>query len=382
MVEFFLQRDFESGPRFSSTSLGPQDGIVLHNWGTPTLTSEDILRGEDFSSLDSDICEFWTGTHSDLAGSKLIFCGSEISFRDVHKGQLTSEFQYCTVHDVSRQESNSGASKRLSPLVYGEEYYFRKMRSNKEYKFHFVATDGVCPGSPVTTGQPVSLKFAHKAKPVRTGGIKVLKLPCSDPVDRWMQSFAVGELHPLRHKASRTELGLAHCRHLAGKEIVLAYQQPLIRAMMSGSFDDFPQSSDEDLRNLSVISREWFSLSNISPQDDTLSISAAVKAECMEEHNRNRSAFKRNVADMVRKTYYLLLHEKVRKDHQFQKRELAQQSEAEVSEYLSRMRHLFTQSQRDYPTLFIKRCKLNKTYKFWGSDTLNIKYATQVIPNQ
>jgi len=277
------------------------------------------------SSLERDICEFWTGAQRVSTGSELIFCGSEISFIPSNDRQSTSRFTY-SLHDVSQQDTGD-RFKRFGPVVYGEEYILKRMGSREEVKedrVKFVAGDGVCRVGPVLTGQPLTVAYTSSAKSdIKSGGVNVLKRPCSDPVDRWMQSPVEEDLFSLRHKASLADSGLAHFKKLAADENVSishAEQRAVISAMVSGNFEGYCKSTKLDRRLVESLSRMWECLLKDSSVQESSSFSPAVESECMEIHSRNRSVFKQRVSDMVKRIIYPLLKEKITMDLKLQKK--------------------------------------------------------------
>ncbi len=207
----------------------------------------DTMTGEAFGSqLELEMCGLWIkGFRATSSESQLLFLGSEISF-------MASPTEAKKKHFIISQSKHCGIGP-LGPVWYGQEYCLQVSNNDehtKELTIRFSTMEGQCETGPVLICQPmfITLRQDHSygGRPLRfkvEHGIKVHKVPESDPMKSWIASFAdLSILDSLKKRASlvgfaiKTSIGPILASH---NPQILDHPQSLIQAMMSGSFDEF-----------------------------------------------------------------------------------------------------------------------------------------------
>ncbi len=147
----------------------------------------DNVTHEGFEShLEREICKIWTAEWDTTSVSKLLFVGSKVNFI-----VSTPEVRSSGKKAISFTIAQSGPKQlECIPVFYGREYLRVDKKSTRKIKFS--AKEGYCGTGPVLTSQPLYYQTT-KNWPNRTtnvaGYVAVHKLPSSNPIKSWIESF-------------------------------------------------------------------------------------------------------------------------------------------------------------------------------------------------
>ncbi len=332
--------------------------------GTDTLTREAFG-----SQLELEMCGLWIkGFRATSSESQLLFLGSEISFMASPTTIMSLNKKVCFIISESK---NSGVGP-LGPVWYGQEYCLQVSGNNehtKELTIRFSTMEGQCEAGPVLICQPIFITLqqnrSYGGKPLRVKvehGIKVHKVPESDPMKSWIASFAdLLILDSLKKRASLVGFAIETCiRPILASHNSQIHDnlQSLIQAMMSGSFDEFSSSAHLSSNVVNCLQSEWTRIQSQGlPADvEEMPPDREVIIACCDIYKKVRDAFHAKVAMMVKNNIVPHLRTKVRNDLDQEIKELEEHAKDEERSYITNLQQNFSQKRSELPTLSITRC--------------------------
>ncbi len=336
----------------------------------------DTMTGEAFGSqLELEMCGLWIkGFRATSSDSQLLFLGSEISFM----ASPTEAKTFSAIKSLTKterfiiSESKHSGVGPLGPVWYGQEYCLQVSDNNEHTKgltIRFSTVEGQCEAGPVLMCQPIFITLqqdhSKRSKPFRfkvEHGIKVHKVPESDPMKSWIASFAdLLILDSLKKRASLVGFAIETCiRQILASHNpqIHDHLQSLIQAMMSGSFDEFSSSAHLSSDVVNCLQREWTRIQSQglpAGVEDVPPDREVIIAFC-DIYKKVRDAFHAKVATMVKNNIAPHLRTKVRNDLDQEIKELEQHAKDEERSYIMNLRQNFSQKRSELPTLSITGC--------------------------
>jgi hypothetical protein len=332
------------------------------------------MTGEAFGSqLELEMCGRWIkGFRATSSESQLLFLGSEISFMaSPTEAKIFSTSLGKKERFIISESKHSGVGP-LGPVWYGQEYCLKVSDNNEHTKgltIRFSTMEGQCEAGPVLICQPIFItpqrNHSYGGKPLRfkvEHGIKVHKVPESDPMKSWIASFAdLLILDSLKKRASLVGFAIETCIRpilASHNPQIHDHLQSLIQAMMSGSFDEFSSSAHLSSDVVNCLQSEWTRIQSqgLPAGVEEMPPDREVIIACCDIYKKVRDAFHAKVATMVKNNIVPHLRTKVRNDLDQEKKELEQHAKDEERSYIMNLRQNFSQKRSELPTLSITGC--------------------------